>query len=157
MDLDFQKDNFRFNARVSAIIYNKDKTKVLLFKVEDGRDYYLLPGGRIELNEDSKTAIKREIKEELGFDLNFDLCSIQENFVKKDNNDIMQYCFCYKAIYNEDIDKDIIKCLDNDGQTFHWININDLDSIELLPKSCKELIKAKDILMKHIIEKDIVA
>ena len=49
MNIDFKKNNYEFNARVSAIIYNKDKTKVLLFKVEDGRDYFLLPGGRIEL------------------------------------------------------------------------------------------------------------
>ena len=157
MNLDFQKDNFRFNARVSAIIYNKDKMKVLLFKVEDGRDYYLLPGGRISINEDSKTAIKREIKEELGFDLDFDLCSIQENFVKKDNVDIMQYCFCYKSIYNEEIKNDILKCLDNEGQNFHWINIDDLDNIKLLPKSSKELIKKNNTSIIHIIESETVA
>lgn len=29
MNLDFEKENFRFNARVSAIIYNKEKNKVL--------------------------------------------------------------------------------------------------------------------------------
>ena len=54
MNLDFEKDNYRFNARASVIIFNTDKTKILLFKVEDGRDYYLLPGGRIEIFEDSK-------------------------------------------------------------------------------------------------------
>ena len=32
MNLDFEIDNIRFNARSSAIIYNKDKTKVLLLK-----------------------------------------------------------------------------------------------------------------------------
>jgi len=154
MDLDFQKDEFRFNARVSAIIYNKDKSKILLFKVEDGRDYYLLPGGRVGINEDSKTAIIREIKEELNFDLDFELCSIQENFVKKDNKDIMQYCFCYKAIYNQEIDKESFKCLDNGGQTFHWINVDELDNIKLLPKTCKNLIKTNDMLIKHIIEKE---
>lgn len=37
MNIDFEKNNYRFNARVSAIIYNFDKTKVPLFKVEDGR------------------------------------------------------------------------------------------------------------------------
>ncbi len=155
MDLNFNLNDFRFNARVSAIIYNKDKTKVLLFKVEDGRDYFLLPGGRINVNEDSKTAIKREIKEELGFDLNFDLCSVQENFIKKDNIDIMQYCFCYKAIYNDNTDNEIIKCLDNKGQTFQWVKIDDLDNVKLLPMSCKDLIKTNDTLIKHIIEKNI--
>ena len=62
MNLDFEIDNVRFNARASAIIYNKDKTKVLLFKIVD-RDYFMLPGGRIEIYEDSLNAIKREIKE----------------------------------------------------------------------------------------------
>ena len=66
MNIDFEKDNYRFNARASAIILNKEKNKILLFKVEDGRDYFLLPGGRIELYEDSLTAIKREVMEELG-------------------------------------------------------------------------------------------
>ena len=156
MDLEYEKGNFRFSARVSAIIYNKDKSKVLLFKVEDGRDYYLLPGGRIEINEDSKDAIKREIKEELNFDLQFDLCAVQENFIKKDNKNIMQYCFCYHAIHNQEIDKDSIRCLDSDGQSFHWVNINDIDNIIVLPKSSKDLIKNKNTCIKHIIEKDII-
>lgn len=43
MDLDYKIDNNGFNARVSSIIYNKDKTKILLFKMKD-RDFYMLPG-----------------------------------------------------------------------------------------------------------------
>ena len=112
MNLDFEIDNMRFNARVSVIIYNKDKTKVLLFKIIN-RDYFMLPGGRIEINEDSLNAIKREVKEEPGFNLEFELCSIQENFVEKDNKKIMQYCFCYKSIYNEDITQEKFVCKDN--------------------------------------------
>lgn len=68
MNLDFEIDNTRFNSRASVVIYNKDKTKVLLFKIID-RDYFMFPGGRIEFFEDSKSAIKREVKEEPGFDL----------------------------------------------------------------------------------------
>ena len=60
MDLKFKIDNNNFHSRASAIIYNNDKTKVLLFKVEDGRDFYLLPGGRIEFNEDSLTLLKEK-------------------------------------------------------------------------------------------------
>lgn len=89
MNLDFEIDNARFNARSSAIIYNKDKTKVLLFKIVD-RDYFMFPGGRIEIYEDSLNAIKREIKEETGFNLEFELCSIQENFLEKDNKKIIK-------------------------------------------------------------------
>lgn len=40
MNIDFERDNYKFNARVSAIILNKEKNKILLFKIEDGRDYF---------------------------------------------------------------------------------------------------------------------
>ena len=151
MNLDFEKDNYRFNARASVIIFNTDKTKILLFKVEDGRDYYLLPGGRIEIFEDSKSAITREVKEELGYELDFDLCSIQENFVIKNNQKIMQYCFCYKAIYNGKIKKDIFKCKDNDGQQFYWVNINELFKYKIYPESTYDLLS--DDKIAHYIEK----
>lgn len=90
MNLDYTLDNNRFNARVSAIIYNEDKTKVLLFKMKD-RNFFMLPGGRIEMNEISLDAIKREIFEELGLSLGFKFCSIQENFLSIKNTNIKQY------------------------------------------------------------------
>lgn len=82
MNIDFVNEKHRFNARSSAIIYNTDKTKVLLFNVGDNRDFYMLPGGRIMHFENSKDAIKREIKEELGWLLEYDFCCIQENFLE---------------------------------------------------------------------------
>ena len=97
MDIDFTIENNRLNARASALIFNKDKTKILLFKIEN-RDYYMLPGERINFYEDSLTAIKREIKEEIGYNLDYQLIAIEENFITRDNIKITQYCFCYKAI-----------------------------------------------------------
>ena len=153
MDLNFSNENNRFNARVAAIIYNKDKTKVLLFKVDDGRDFYMLPGGRIEFNEDSNQAIKREIKEELGWDLDYKLCSIQENFINVNGVNIMQYCFCYKAIYDGVITDKVFNCLDSDGQVFEWVNIDEIYDYKILPLSNKELIINQTINIKHIIDK----
>lgn len=151
MNIDFEKDNYRFNARASAVILNEEKNKILLFKVEDGRDYFLLPGGRIELYEDSLTAIKREVMEELGFNINFNLCSIQENFVIKDNKKITQYSFCYKGIYNGVIQSDRFVCKDNDNQYFYWIDINKLSNYRVYPESTFKLINSEKL--EHTIEK----
>lgn len=151
MNIDFEKNNYKFNARASAIILNKDKTKILLFKVEDGRDYYLLPGGRIEFYEDSLTAIKREVMEELGFNIDFKLCSIQENFVEKDNKKITQYSFCYKGIYNGNIESSRFLCKDNDNQYFYWIDIDTLSDYKVYPESTYKLINSN--VLEHIIEK----
>ena len=151
MDLDYKIDNNRFNARVSSIIYNNDKTKILLFKMKDC-DFYMLPGGRIEMNEDSLSAVKREISQELGFDLDFTLCSIQENFLKLKDTNIMQYCFCYKTIYDGKINDEKFICRDNNSQVFEWVNLNKLSNITIKPSSTCKLIQDDRNDIKHIIE-----
>lgn len=152
MNIDFEKNNYRFNARASAIIFNKEKNKVLLFKAEDEKDYFLLPGGRIEFYEDSLTAIKREIMEELGYTIDFSLCSIQENFVVKNNQKISQYCFCYKGIFDGDIDDSKFVCKDNNGQYFYWIDIDKLSNYKIYPESTIKLINSNKL--EHIIERN---
>lgn len=132
MNIDFVNEKYRFNARSSAIIYNTDKTKVLLFNVGDDRDFYMLPGGRIMHFENSKDAIKRKIKEELGW--------------------LLEYNFCYKAIYDGKISNEPIKCHDNEYQSFKWVSLKELDNYKILPKSNKDLILENTNLF-HIIER----
>lgn len=149
MNLDFNLSvDKRFNARCSAIIYNKDKSKILLFKILD-KDYYMLPGGRIEFYELSSQAIKREIKEETNYDLDFELISIQENFLEKDNTQIMQYNFCYKSIYEGNIIAEFT-CLDNKNQIFKWINIKELPNYNIVPQSNLNLILNNPKEIKHL-------
>ena len=152
MNIDFVNEKYRFNARSSAIIYNTDKTKVLLFNVGDDRDFYMLPGSRIMHFENSKDAIKREIKEELGWLLEYDFCCIQENFLEAKGKKITQYNFCYKTTYNGQISNEPIKCLDNEYQTFKWVSLKELDNYKILPKSNKDLI-LEDTNLFHIIER----
>ena len=150
MNLDFEIDNIRFNARAAAIIYNSDKTKVLLFNIP-GRNYYMLPGGRIETFEDSKSAIHREIMEELGYDLKYNLCSIQENFLEKNDKKIMQYCFCYSAVYEGNIKNEPFLSKDNPNQYFSWLDIDEINNFKIVPESTYQLLGEEDI--KHIIER----
>ena len=153
MNIDFYLDDkSRFNARCSAIIYDKKKNKVLLFKMMDN-DYYMLPGGRIAFNETSETAVKREIFEETGFNLNLKLKCIQENFVEKSGIEIMQYAFCYEGIYEGKI-VDNFKCLDNNSQMFYWVNLSKIDKYNIVPKSSVELIKTLNEDIQHIVEKE---
>ncbi len=118
------------------------------------RIFYMLPGGRIELNEDSLTAIKREIREELNFDLKFQLCAIQENFLKLSDKNIMQYCFCYKATYDRKIVEEKFVCKDNDSQIFEWVDLKKLADISIKPESTLELALENTSSIKHIIERN---
>ena len=42
-----KNENFNFAYRVSAIMYNEDETKILLFYGDD-MDFYMLPGGKVK-------------------------------------------------------------------------------------------------------------
>jgi len=53
---------------VLGIIFNKDKTKVLIIKRRDV-PVWVFPGGGVDKNEDLKSATIREIKEETGLDV----------------------------------------------------------------------------------------
>ena len=85
MDIRYTNKEFQFLLRVSILIFNKDESKVLLFNVE-GRDFYMLPGGKIGELEESIDAARREVKEELGWEATKsveDMCRDAYNFVKK--------------------------------------------------------------------------
>ena len=66
-DIKYKNEKFNFAYRVSAIIYNEDETKMLLFYGDD-MDFYMLPGGKVIEQENSVNAIEREIYEELGYE-----------------------------------------------------------------------------------------
>ena len=70
MDISFRIDYTRFNLRARAIVVKDNK----LLTIDDKGFYYYLPGGRIDIAENAKTALVREIKEELGLDASIKKC-----------------------------------------------------------------------------------
>lgn len=143
MDLSLEVlENKIFNVRVA--IYIKCIDKILVTK-NKYKDYYSLPGGRIKYNEDSKSAIIREIKEELNLDIdNVDFVSVVENFFKYSNNDeFHEYLFLYEVnIDDKYYNYDFIN-LEDSNIDMIWINIKDFKSIKLKPSVCLDIINNK--------------
>ena len=54
--------------RAAAIII-RDRALLLIHRQKPGRDYYILPGGGVELDESFEEACIREVKEETGLDV----------------------------------------------------------------------------------------
>ena len=150
MNVDFKRNDFRFNARASAVIYNKDLSKVLLFIIE-GKDFYMLSGGRIEELEESINTIKREIKEELGWDnIVFKFLALSEEFINDIGYNNHQLNIIYKGIYNEEIKDTKFKGLEGDWLTFEWVDVKNIDTYNIFPNDIKNIIK-KENASKHIV------
>lgn len=83
------------HTSVRGIVNYNDKI-VLIHRIktkDDGtvRDYYVTPGGKIEENESHEEALRREIKEELGIEIDIkDLCLELDD---RDYNDSFQYFY----------------------------------------------------------------
>ena len=120
MDVRYTNNNYQFLLRVSILIFNKDESKVLLFNVE-GREFFMLPGGKISELEESIDAIKREVKEELGWEnLEYHFLGISEEFVNDKGYNNHQIDLIYKGKYMQDIDNYEFKGLEGEWINFKW-------------------------------------
>jgi len=138
MDIKFEINGVNFNVRSSCIIKDKSHKKVLLTNMRAITDHeaYLLPGGRINTLENTKEGIIREIEEELGIKLEYKLISIEENISKETIFHMLEFVH-YAQIDNFDI----INCLDDGWDKFKIVDIEEIDELDIRPKTMNSLIK----------------
>jgi len=138
MDIKFEKDDYKFNVRSSCIIKDKKHEKVLLTYMRAIKDHnaFLLPGGRLEILENSEEGILREMKEEVGLNLDYKLVSIEENIVKDTKFHMIEFVF-----YTEIDNFEMLTNLDDGWDKFEIVEIKDIDNYDIRPKSVKNLIK----------------
>lgn len=145
MNITIKDENSRFGVRVCAIIYNKNMTKVYMQK-QDNHDFYMFPGGRLEIGEDTLSAIKRELKEELDINSDVKLKYIAESFIKFPKLEYHEIGFYFTLKVDEKLLEDNCRSKDkNDGESiFKWISIDELDNYNIIPKCMKEKIIEKN-------------
>lgn len=140
-DIRYKENNYQFHYRTSAIIYNNDKTKILLFK-SSNRDFYMLPGGKVNELESSEDALKREVKEETGLEISIiDFKCFSECVVTDKETTYQQVEAIYEASYNDEINNDEFNGLEGNWILFKWFNVNDLDNVLIEPKEIKDILK----------------
>lgn len=154
MVITMQEEGTRFGARVGAIIYNEDKTKILIENQHDKR--YMFPGGRIDVHEDSKTSIERELIEELNLKADLNLKYIVEMFIKSPKTKYHEIGFYFVTKINENLIENNFKSLDGDSY-FIWVPIKDLDKYNMLAKPIQDKVINNEITdngLEHIVYRE---
>ena len=157
-DITIDVKDWRLNCRAAAIIIHNNK--VLLHRnVKD--TYYALLGGRVKFGENSADTVKREIKEELGKDIEITgYISTIENFFEANNKKYHEIMFIHKAEFIDDDDKKIETTLKNiegneDKQIqYEWISLDELDEKNIRPYAIKQVLK-NNIFPVHKINIDL--
>ncbi|MEM3506619.1 MAG: NUDIX hydrolase [Candidatus Bathyarchaeia archaeon] len=74
---------------VGAVIIDKDSVLLVKRKHEPGKGLWSIPGGLVELGETVREAVKREVKEETGLDVEVvKLIDVVDNIIKDEQNRI---------------------------------------------------------------------
>jgi 8-oxo-dGTP pyrophosphatase MutT (NUDIX family) len=145
-------DALQFRPSVYGIIFNDDKTKILLSKQWDGYDY---PGGGVKKGERLAEALKREVHEEVGVTIDSrdtKLIDCTDDFyIVNDERALHSILIFY--VVNKFTGEPNIKNIDQTEidyiNGFEWVEIkniekikfyNPVDNIELIQKAI-ELIK----------------
>jgi nucleoside triphosphatase len=115
-------------ATVGALIVN-NQGQILLVKSYKWGDRYTVPGGHIELGERSQQAVKREIKEEVGLDVEpVKILMVQEavfprDYIKHEHYIFMDY-LCRAASSDVRVDNKEI-------QEYLWVSPGDALQLDL--------------------------
>ncbi|MCZ8534072.1 NUDIX hydrolase [Psychrobacillus psychrodurans] len=155
MDISFNTTEGRFNYRVAGLIVKDNK---LLIMQDKGQPYFYVPGGRIKMNEKSEDAVKREIQEELGVEVNVNrMLWINENFFKEETSEeqFHEVCFFYLVELKENEDlKGNEFVVDEEGKihTYYWKTLDEIKYINLYPLFLRERIVDLPLHINHIVE-----
>ena len=158
MDLKIKTEAEEFHVRTCGII--KQENKFLIMKVNK-TSYYHIPGGHIEIGEDSEQAVIREIKEEIGCDVKeAKLFSIEENFWMRNNRKCHGIEFYYIIKPKQKIKMQVCEKIENDkGEekllNFKWVTLEELKDIDLRPSNIKDMLINEEYLkgLTHIVKK----
>lgn len=147
-------NNVHFSTRVAGVILFENH---VLLQGEPGNTVWTLPGGGVELLEPSEEALRREIHEELGVDIQVDrLLWITEEFYMINDHPHHQYSFYYLiSLQNADYVYDITHSIDSVDQNdsldiiFRWFKIDDLKDITIYPNMLQTALQALPATTEH--------
>lgn len=159
-DIKYEDELKRLKIRVNGIVLKENK--VLVIKSKNNSSYYL-PGGHIELGEDSKQAVSREMLEELGTEVVIkEKIAIAENFyLDKCGKEVHEISFYYVVdpIDFEKIPMVAYERVENDKgemklHKFDWLDINAIKDVDFKPEFLREKLLEKNYEFEHVIIKN---
>lgn len=155
-DLTIEVDGGLLNCRAAAIIIHDGK---VLFHRNTADVYYALIGGRVQMCESSDDTAKREIKEELGKDIEITgYVATIENFFTAKGKDFHEILFVHKAEFIDENDKKITDTLQNIEENkekniqYEWLDISKFDKYDIRPSIIKDILKGGQFPI-HVINK----
>lgn len=154
--ISYEEENKKFNFRVGGIIQSEDEKKILIHRLSNF-DFWLLPGGRVEMLEDTEKAILREINEELAIRGSVSkLVSITESFFEIKDKTYHEIGFNY--LIKIPSDAEILKRQgefageEGDKYRYKWVDKELLSKMNFKPNYMVNILQNIPEEVVHIIK-----
>ena len=144
-DLHLNIDNIILNIRVGIIFKYHDKVLIEIRKDRVGNS--VIPGGRLKIDELREDALKREIREEMNFELEDERIMYKntiESFFDFDGKRYHELFFVYEYKMNEEIYKELLEKKENQDNhitDYIFVGYDEFDKVDLLPMEIRDIIK----------------
>ena len=154
-DITFEICDVIVNVRAVAIIINGG---CVLFQKKQKDLVWALPGGKIAIMEKGNETIKRELKEEIGEEVEVsELFDVRENFFTYNNKKFHEYMFLYFANLKSDSKLKYHKFFDgvevNKHLKFAWFNSEELEKYDVVPIDIIDMLR--DIIEKNTDKREV--
>jgi ADP-ribose pyrophosphatase YjhB (NUDIX family) len=154
--ISFDSEGVRFNYRVAGIVI--EGGRVLLSRA-DWEDFWYLPGGRVEMREEARESLSREMAEELGTTVEIGrLVWVLENFFEFDGTPFHEIGMYFDAslpdaspaIKADEFERD------DEGTRliFRWVRVDELGDLRLLPAFLVQGLREIPEETAHVVWRD---
>lgn len=151
----FDIGNARFNYRVAGVALCDDRV-LLHYAPED--DFWFLPGGRCEIREPSTDTLKREMREELGVDVEIErLLWVVENFFTwVDGTPFHELSFYYLVAIppESSLHTHTDAFVGMEDANFRWHRLDELEDVPVQPAFLREGLRSLPDTIQHIVNID---
>ena len=154
--LTFDRDDRRFNHRVAGACVHEDH---VLLTTAEGEDFWMLPGGRVEFLEDTRTALQREMVEELGCEAEVGrLLWVVEDFFALSGRSYHEVAFVYEFLPSDTsvLERTWTRNITDGGvaMEFRWFSLEELTTVNLQPGFLKEVLANPPAGTEHLIVRE---
>jgi 8-oxo-dGTP diphosphatase len=125
----------------ASVVVIKDNLVLLIHRLKNGEDYWVLPGGGIEENETGEQAAIRELKEETNLDVTTIKLAYEDNVPWDGNQNFVYLCEISQPI-GPVINPEKSKNTESNNYTPQWVEIIKVKDLVVYPESVKNYIES---------------
>lgn len=148
----------RFTVRAAGVCVREDH---VLLQTAEGIDFWVLPGGRGEMDEPTAVTVQREMREEAGLEVAVgDLLWVMENFFSYEGRLFHELGFYYQmalptSFPPPQVQPEFTGMEGDKPLLFRWVPLAEVERLRLYPSYFRQALRELPTAPVHVVHHDV--